>query len=236
MIKDKELKMREADLAEREKRGGKYPSTTPTTPPDRRKNFPVCWPVMYHNIDDEIPEQHRLTMRWVYTLFIFNMATLWGNVLAAFIMVITHADGVTTAGKDLGMGVVYAVFAPVAAFFSWYRPVYNAFMKNSSMYYFLFFIFNGIHLVFNIYMCIGVPGSGSASTINMITMFSTPNTVMAGIVCAGAMGAWLLSAVGFSVAFRSYRYAGHSLESARNEAMGKVAGSGAAGWALRSAW
>jgi hypothetical protein len=134
----------------------------------------------------------------------------------------SHIQGNTTAGSDFGVALGYMFFITVASFFLWYRPVYNAFMKEKSLYYFVFFVFNGFHVLFQFYMAVGVPGSGSAGIINMISAF-TDNKVVAGVFCSAAVLLWVAGgAFSLFLFYRVYdhwRSQGHTFEAAKGEAL-----------------
>src|SRR5690606_30361177 len=75
-------------------------------------------------------------------------------------------------GQDFGFSIMYLVLIPPLAFILWYRPVYNAFMKDNSFYFVLFLFFNGCHVLFMLYLVMGAPETGAAGFINMIDLYA----------------------------------------------------------------
>lgn len=73
-------------------------------------------------------------------------------------------------------------------------PVYNAYMKEQAFYYYLYFIFNGFHIVFCIYSLIGIPSTGSAGIINTISSFGR-GSIVSGVLCLLSTVAWGLESV-----------------------------------------
>lgn len=87
----------------------------------------------------------------------------------------------------------------VRSFFTWYRPVYNAYMKESSVFFYCYFLFAGFHIAFctctspppSLHplshnrcadMFVGIPSSGSAGLINLISRFAS-GSIVAGVFC-----------------------------------------------------
>lgn len=44
------------------------------------------------------------------------------------------------------------VLSQPLSFLLWYRPAYNAYMKELSVFYYMYFLFAGFHLAFSAYM------------------------------------------------------------------------------------
>jgi hypothetical protein len=93
-------------------------------------------------------------------------------------------------------------------------------MKEQSLYYYLYFFFGGFHLLFSLYMIIGVPSTGSAGLINTISMFAR-KAFVAGVLGIVATVGWTLQGVGNAFYFRKiwthHNAAGHSMEKAKSE-------------------
>jgi hypothetical protein len=118
------------------------------------KNWPPCFPLIFHSIADEIPEASRPLITRLYQLWLVLFVTLVVNMVACiFVLLSGSPDG----GRDLGGSIGYLIIIPLASFLLWYRPIYNGYMKEQSLYYYLYFLFGGFHLLFSIYMVIGVP-------------------------------------------------------------------------------
>lgn len=55
----------------------------------------------------------------------------------------------------------------------------------------IYFIFAGFHLAFSAYMIVGIPSSGSAGLINLISSFGR-GSIVAGVFCTIATAGWVL--------------------------------------------
>lgn len=84
----------------------------------------------------------------------------------------------------------------------------------------LYFFFCGFHLIFSIYMIIGIPSTGSAGLIQTIQMFVRP-AIPAAILGLIATVGWTVQAVGLGWLYRSvwrhHAEKGHTMEKARSE-------------------
>lgn len=75
--------------------------------------------------------------------------------------------------------IVYLPILTAASFLLWYRPAYNGFMKEHSLFYYTFFLFGGFHIAYSVYVFLGIPSTGSAGLLNMIQSFSSSRLVAA---------------------------------------------------------
>lgn len=127
-------------------------------------------PLIYHDIDAEIPPDSREAMQHIYILWLVLVGTLIVNLVACvFLLIQGSSDGI----KDMITGIVYFPVITALSFLLWYRPVYNGFMKNHSLYFYVFFLFAGCHLAFSVYAFLGIPSTGSAGLLNMIQSFAS---------------------------------------------------------------
>lgn len=124
--KERELADRERELDERQRRAGQVGGPS---------NFPPCFPIMYLDIGAEIPVQHQQTVWWLYREWLLFEVTLVINFIACLCLLFSHPDSVTSAPADLGISLTEMFTHTAASFFLWYRPVYNAYMKETSLYY-----------------------------------------------------------------------------------------------------
>lgn len=115
-------------------------------------------------------------MTHLYYLWLLFVLTLIINFVGSlFLLLQGSSDGI----KDLILGIVYLPFLTAASFMLWYRPAYNGFMKEQSLYYYVFFLFGGCHLAFSVYLFLGIPSTGSDGLLNMIQSFSSGRLVAA---------------------------------------------------------
>jgi hypothetical protein len=116
-----------------------------------RNNWPPGpFPLLFHDIDMEIPDEHKATVLTLYRIWMLLVIVLVVNLVSAILLLISGANN---GGADLGAAIMYVPVIGVSlhvslrsastadecvqilSFFTWYRPVYNAYMKESSVFY-----------------------------------------------------------------------------------------------------
>ncbi|TPX33868.1 hypothetical protein SmJEL517_g03379 [Synchytrium microbalum] len=221
--KEEILRRKEAELAVRERtlqQQQEYLRRVGTSakPP----NWPPFYPIVHHDIQEDVPEQHRRIVTKVFYLWLASEGLLILNMFACLGILIAHPPGLPGAASDFGVSFVYIFTITAGSFFLWWRPAYLAFSKNSSFFYFVFFIFIGCHILFCYYMAVGIPGSGAAGFINMLGAI-TGGAVGTGVVCIIVMALWILigtySLWTMREVYAIFGAGGHSFESAKNEAI-----------------
>ncbi|KAI0928446.1 hypothetical protein AcW1_005687 [Taiwanofungus camphoratus] len=178
-----------------------------------RSNWPPFYPLIFHSIQDEIPEPSRSLITRLYQLWLVLFGTLVINMVACiFVLTSGSRDG----GSDLGSSIGYLLVIAPLSFLLWYRPIYNGYMKEQALYYCmsfsccsvcpltvdldLFFVFCGFHLLYSIYMIIGIPSTGSAGLIQTIRMFSIKAPVAAILGTIATVG-WVVQGVGIALCY-----------------------------------
>ncbi|KAI8061331.1 scamp family-domain-containing protein [Thamnidium elegans] len=209
--KERELADRERNLEERQRNGGLRGAN----------NFPPCFPIMYLNIVQEIPTQHQSTVLWLYREWLLFLVTLLLNFFACLWVLIDHPTEVQTSSVNMGIALTELFTHTLASFFLWYRPVYNAYMKDTSLYYYFFFVFNGFHILYTFYMAIGIPSTGGAGLILLITLFQN-KFYGGGVITLLATICWLvmgcLAVYLYKKTYDHYKAAGHTFKEAKSEA------------------
>uniref|UniRef100_A0A8H7Y5X3 Scamp-domain-containing protein n=1 Tax=Psilocybe cubensis TaxID=181762 RepID=A0A8H7Y5X3_PSICU len=205
--REQDLERREAELnnkAEHIRRHG-------------RNNFPPFFPLIYHAINEEIPEASRPLITRLYQLWLVLFGTLIINFVACIFILIGGASG---GGSDVGASLGYCIFIIPLSFLLWYRPIYNGYMKEQALYYYFYFFFGGFHLLFSLYMIIGIPGTGSAGLIQTIRMFSNHSWAAAVLGLVATVG-WTIQGAGNAWYYREiymhHTAAGHTMEKAKTE-------------------
>ncbi|KAJ1985984.1 hypothetical protein H4R33_003626 [Dimargaris cristalligena] len=225
--REAELQRREQELAQRElelqaqseeiRKSGRPPN-----------NFPPFFPFIYMDIKAEIPAASQPVMQRMWWYWLFLEATLVFNCIAALVMLVSHAEGVTSAPTDFGVSFSYLFTVTLLSFFFWYRPLYNAYMKEKSLYYYFYFIFGGLHILVSFYLAVGIPYSGSSGLINAISMFSA-GKVVAGVFCILTCACFLAGGLFALFMYRKihlhYKSQGHTFEDAKAQAVSSVASS-----------
>ncbi|CAA7271655.1 unnamed protein product [Cyclocybe aegerita] len=209
-----EIRRREQDLARRE---AELNNKAEHIRRHGRNNFPPFFPLIFHSIPDEIPEASRPLITRLFQLWLVLAATTVVNLVACIIALIS---GSSTGGADLGGSIGYLIFIPVLAFLLWYRPIYNGYMKEQALYFYLYFFFCGFHLLYSIYMIIGIPSTGSAGLFLTIRFFSNRHWVAAVFGVIATVG-WSVQGVGNAYYYREiynhHTAAGHTMEKAKTE-------------------
>ncbi|KAJ7581462.1 scamp family-domain-containing protein [Mycena floridula] len=182
-----------------------------------RNNWPPFFPLIFHSIRDEIPEASQPLVTRLYTLWLVLIGTLLLNFVACVCLLIAHSS---EGARDMGASIGYLVIIPIASFLLWYRPIYNGYMKEQALYYYLYFFFGGFHLFFSIYMILGIPSTGSAGLIQTIQMFSSHKWAVAVIGLVTTVG-WTIQGLGLAFYYRQiyahHTAAGHTMEKAKTE-------------------
>ncbi|KAG0243733.1 scamp family-domain-containing protein [Mortierella sp. GBAus27b] len=210
-----ELRRREEELAAREREMQSAQAEADRVRTQGKNNFPPFYPLIYMSIPAEIPKAHQGTVRILYNLWLALLGTLAVNFLACMLMLFA---GMPNGGTDMGVSLGYCFTITASSFLLWYRPVYNAFMKEMSMYYYFFFIFNGFHILFSFYMALGFPQTGAAGLVNMIQLF-TGKHILAGVLCVFSTAGWFAQAGGYLFFYRKvrqhYNQEGHTFDEAK---------------------
>ncbi|KAJ2002486.1 hypothetical protein GGI04_003318 [Coemansia thaxteri] len=221
--REAELRQREEALAAREQELRAREANVQMMASGARPplNFPPLYPIMYHAIDVEVPTGDRRTVRTIFYLWLALEAMLVFNCVACLIVMISGPKDVANTGASFGSSFVYLFTISAGSFFLWYRPVYNAYMKDSSMFFYFFFIFNGFHILFDAYMAVGVPGAGSAGMIIMLQCLSSDKKA-AGALCGISFSLWVLHLLATLFMYRKvrthYKARGHTFSEAKQQA------------------
>ncbi|KAI8377657.1 scamp family-domain-containing protein [Radiomyces spectabilis] len=218
--KEEALRQRERELAERER--ALEARQQQQSSGRAINNFPPCFPFMYLNISVEIPLQHQWIVWWAYREWLLFEVTLVLNFIACLCVLFKHPASVQSAPTDLGVALTEMFTHTIASFFLWYRPVYNAYMKESSLYYFFFFIFNGFHILYTFYKLVGIPSTGGAGLILLVALFSD-GYILPGILTLLATIGWfvmgLLAIYVYKKTYDHYKEAGHTFKEAKTDAL-----------------
>ncbi|THH11722.1 hypothetical protein EW145_g490 [Phellinidium pouzarii] len=232
-----ELERREAQLRVQEDNLRREQEQVANIRRNGRNNWPPFYPLIFHSIKDEIPMDSQLLIDRLYKLWLILLVTLIVNMVACIFILIS---GSSNGGRDLGSSIGYIPVIGILSFLLWYRPIYNGYMKvgifldvamchthhilhpkkEQALYYYFYFFFGGWHLVFSIYMIIGIPGTGSAGFIQMIQSY-TGSHIAAGILGTVATVGWIIQ--GFGNAFyyhqiwKHHNAQGHTINGAKTE-------------------
>jgi len=109
------LDHRERDLERRER---ELHQKAETIRKQGRNNWPPFFPLIYHDISEEIPEASRPLITRLYLLWLILAGTLIVNMVACiFVLTSGGSDGV----KDLIVSIIMVPVISILSFLSWYR-------------------------------------------------------------------------------------------------------------------
>ncbi|OZJ02781.1 hypothetical protein BZG36_03488 [Bifiguratus adelaidae] len=228
--REAELERRERELEERERALRDRQQDLNRSGVRKANNFPPFFPLIFMDISFEIPLEHQKTVTWIFRSWLAFIATLAMNFVACLILLFSHPPSVTSAPADFGVALTTLFTHSLLSFFLWYRPVYNAYMKEVSLYYYFYFVFGGIQCLYLIYMALGIPNTGGAGLILLVTLFSD-GWILSGVFTLISTLLWLgtagLHCYCFKKTYDQYKNAGHTFTEAKRDAYSHMARGGA---------
>ncbi|WVQ79997.1 hypothetical protein IAT38_002098 [Cryptococcus sp. DSM 104549] len=178
-----ELRRREEELNRREQDFARMQAESGV----RANNWPPFYPFVHYDpaIIDDPTKRQTITLigyQW-YALAVTLILNLLGCV---FLLISGSSEG----GADMASSASYLVVIGIASFCLWFRPIYLGYCrtegKTMAVFFYIYFLFGGFHLLYSIYMFVGIPSTGSAGLINTIAMFSQGHILAAvfGTICS----------------------------------------------------
>jgi hypothetical protein len=202
--KEEDLNRREAVLDEREKILWDREKNLDTRIP----NWPRCKPLVYHNIDEDIPppeqkpglQRHVRLAYWSWLYGVFP-AFIW-SCIALLAKLCVRPKGASFA--DFFLSLIYLIFL-LPLFFGTYRLLYRSARKNKAYLYVFFMIFFVFQILVEIFFAIGVEGTGACGLINAIVTFK--KNLAAGALIFIGFAVWaLLIAFHIFLFFRTIKF------------------------------
>ncbi|CAI9087561.1 OLC1v1021663C3 [Oldenlandia corymbosa var. corymbosa] len=151
--KEKELQAKEAELRRREQDvRRKEEAAARAGIVLEEKNWPPFFPIIHHDIANEIPIHLQRIQYVAFSTFLGLVACLFWNVIA-----------VTTAWIKLGdpkiwfLAIIYFISGVPGAYVLWYKPLYRAFRTDSAVKFGWFFLFYLLHIGFVIFSAVAPP-------------------------------------------------------------------------------
>ncbi|KAI9293877.1 scamp-domain-containing protein [Neoconidiobolus thromboides FSU 785] len=226
-LTDSTLANREAELAARERElenQREHLRTSGIKPP----NFPFFYPIYYFNINEEIETSKRPIVTRLYQSWLAFLAVLTFNFITSIVFWASNPPNLTSVSSNFFSALSYFLIFPFPSFYLWYRPIYNAFMKEKALYFFIYLIFNAFHILFVIYMAIGIPGTGSCGALNSIYILSG-GKIFAAVFGFISMSLFAILAVFNTLLFfrvhSHCKEVGHTFSDAKGEAFTSAASS-----------
>lgn len=162
----------------------------------------TVYPMFYHDIEGEIPPDAQPVMTHIYYLWLVLVGTLIVNAIACLFIFLK--DNIVEGLEDIILGFIYLPLITAASFLLWYRPVYYGLMKEHSLFYYVYFVFCGFHLLYSIYAFVGPPATGCAGIVNMIDAFKKGH-IVAGVLSAIATAGFAVQGLGHMWYYRVVR-------------------------------
>jgi hypothetical protein len=141
-------------------------------PPERKPNWPIFLPLVYHDINKDILSRtNRLFCWFAYITWYITMVGLVINFIGTVAILLTFYD-VGLAAQDMGLACAYMVFYPPLQQVIWYRPLYNGARKDRASLYLCFLITHALHCLLVALILLGIPGTGSSGILNALAMYN----------------------------------------------------------------
>ena len=197
-----ELAQREAALEKREKEIGSQEATS-------KKNWPRCYPILYHDIGSIPNEFLRRKLAYVgYFSWMAFIVVLFLNLIACFITAFypsTKSADVTTMMivEYIVLTIVIFIIGAPAHFFLSYWPLYKAMESGKIPQFIIFFIGYIAAIVFCLVGVAGYPAYGFSGIVTAIYFFPDgTHGSIPGFVCNIMMAViWIAMAIEFTVIF-----------------------------------
>mmetsp|Transcript_40057 Transcript_40057/g.55657 ORF Transcript_40057/g.55657 Transcript_40057/m.55657 type:complete len:318 (+) Transcript_40057:117-1070(+) len=189
----------------------------------RVKNFPKFFPLVYHNIDADIPfEKQRVVRAAFYSYLGLVICLLW-NWFAVTCNFFVEGGDETSAWLYNG---IYLVTGTIGSWFLWYSRLYSACKGDRALTFFFFFITYSVHVAFCIWATIAPPGflgedHAFTGIFAMVDVFQDSGFV--GFLFMIGMFLWgfetLLSFYVMRAAYKMFRGTGHNTTTVTQDAV-----------------
>ncbi|KAH8493641.1 hypothetical protein H0E87_020406 [Populus deltoides] len=151
--KEKELQAKEAELRRREQEVKRREDAAARAGIVlEEKNWPPFFPIIHHDIANEIPVHLQKIQYVAFTTFLGMAFCLFWNVISVTTLWIKGG------GVNIWfLSVIYFIAGVPGAYVLWYRPLYRAFRTESAMRFGWFFMFYALHIGFCIFAAVAPP-------------------------------------------------------------------------------
>ncbi|KAI3515381.1 hypothetical protein L1887_14275 [Cichorium endivia] len=151
--KEKELKAKEAELKKREQElKRKEDAIARTGIVLEEKNWPPFFPIIHHDIPNEIPVHLQRIQYVAFTTFLGIVLCLVWNVVAVT-MAWIKGEGPTI----WFLAIIYLIAGVPGAYVMWYRPLYRATRTDSALKFGWFFLAYMFHIAFCVFAAVAPP-------------------------------------------------------------------------------
>ncbi|PWA86095.1 SCAMP [Artemisia annua] len=183
--KEKELQAKEAELQKREEStlNNFHITCFAAGIIIEEKNWPPFYPVIHHNIANEIPIHLQKTLYVAFGSWLGLMLCLVWNLIAV--------TGAWFKGQGVEiwlLAVIYIILGVPGSYLLWYRPLYRAMRTDSAIKFTLFFLTYSCHITFCVFALLAPPfiiqGKSLTGIMSAID-FATWNATLAGVYFIG---------------------------------------------------
>ncbi|GLI64164.1 hypothetical protein VaNZ11_007349 [Volvox africanus] len=183
------LRRKEAELAAKEKQLKDLEAKLSGQEGQDKKNWPICYPILYHNISEEIPAKARRIVREGYVAWWGLLICLLWNWFCTCVMLGQKVDQKVPSWF---LALLYLICGVPLSWWLWYKRLYNGAKADSAFSYVWFFLWFGMHTAFCIWAAIAVPFSANqwsfAGFVTALNALDKNNS--AGIVYLVGAGCW----------------------------------------------
>ncbi|KAK3004228.1 hypothetical protein RJ639_020206 [Escallonia herrerae] len=151
--RERELQAKEAELRKREQEvKRKEEAAARAGIVLEEKNWPPFFPIIHHDIANEIPIHLQKLQYVAFTTFLGLVLCLLWNIVAVTTAWIKGGDA-----KIWFLAIIYFIAGVPGGYVLWYRPLYRAFRTESAMKFSWFFLFYLLHIGFCIFAAVAPP-------------------------------------------------------------------------------
>eukprot|EP00271_Cylindrocystis_brebissonii_P011289 TRINITY_DN2842_c0_g1_i2.p1 TRINITY_DN2842_c0_g1~~TRINITY_DN2842_c0_g1_i2.p1 ORF type:complete len:253 (+),score=30.33 TRINITY_DN2842_c0_g1_i2:82-840(+) len=121
------------------------------------KNWPPFFPILHHDIANDIPLHLQSVMRAAYWSWLGIMFCLVFNIAGVTAAWVGGAVGGASGFGNFILACIYAALGLPLSYWLWYRRLYLAMRKDGALSFAIFFIFYLIHCAFVIFASVAPP-------------------------------------------------------------------------------
>lgn len=160
--------------------------------PTDDKNWPPCFPIIHHDISNEIPVHAQKLQYLAFASWLGIVFCLIYNIIAVTVCWI-RGGGV----KIFFLAIIYALLGVPLSYLLWYRPLYRAMRTDSAFKFGWFFMLYLFHIAFCIFAAIAPPivfhGQSLTGILAAIDVF--PHHALVGIFYLVGFGFFCLESL-----------------------------------------
>lgn len=188
------LKRKEAELIAKEKQLKELEKKLVDTGALKKKNWPFCYPILYHNIAGEVPEGSRRIVREGYMAWFGLLICLSWNLFCNCVILGTKQKQKVPSWF---LALLYFVLGVPLSFWLWYLRLYNGCKQDSTLGFLGFFIWFAVHTCFCIWAAIAVPFSANQwSFAGFVTAINAMDvTDFVGVIYFVGAACWTVEAL-----------------------------------------